>query len=90
MRVISCVNPLITAKPYPAVSGIDYWRVMPWEALCCAKFAAQYGPVTTDPFGVRLRSCHIVDVASMIRQIYGLGNTRALFGKAGRLSAYVP
>ena len=27
---------------------------MPWEALCFA--ASKYGPVTTDPFGVRLQS----------------------------------
>jgi hypothetical protein len=27
---------------------------MPWEALC--RMSSRYGPVTTDPFGVRLRS----------------------------------
>ena len=33
-------------------------RAMPWEALCLLEPIERYGPVTTDPFGVRLRSCH--------------------------------
>jgi hypothetical protein len=44
-----CEHPLITANPYPS----SWRRGMPWEALC---LHARYGPVTTDPFGVRLRS----------------------------------
>ena len=49
--------PLITAKPTPFASyqGRGHERrAMPWEALCLLR---RHGPVTTDPFGVRLRSC---------------------------------
>jgi hypothetical protein len=37
MEVIPYVDPLITAKPYPAASNQgrgDSRRAMPWEALC--------------------------------------------------------
>jgi LAGLIDADG endonuclease len=33
---------------------------MPWEALC---LKVRYGPVTTDPFGERLRSCQTLRIA---------------------------
>lgn len=53
---------------------------MPWEALCFEfeVSSSKYGPVTTDPFGVRLQSLsHPVRRIGMW-QIYGWGKTRAL------------
>jgi len=50
--------PLITANPYPAASSKEeataggQRRGKPSAAL------ERYGPVTTDPFGERLQSCH--------------------------------
>jgi hypothetical protein len=43
-------TPAHNGEPLPA---LQVRRGMPWEALC---LHARYGPVTTDPFGVRLRS----------------------------------
>ena len=50
MRATSCANPLITAKPNPVENGR---RGMPWEVLC---LELRYDPVTTEPFGARLRT----------------------------------
>jgi hypothetical protein len=63
MRVISCVNPAITAKPYPTVS-IRTRRELAGNAVGSPLPLRRYGPVTTDPFGERLQSCHSLDVAS--------------------------
>ena len=51
---------------------------MPWEALCLLEPIERYGPVTTDPFGVRLGSLSDPDGNVRVWQIYGPGNTRAL------------
>ena len=50
MGVIPCAHPLITVKPNPAEPGR---RAMPWEVLC---LFVRYDPVTTEPFGARLRT----------------------------------
>jgi len=50
-------------------------RVMPWEALCRLE---RYGPVTTDPFGVRLQLLSHRRLTVGGWQIYSWGNTRAL------------
>ena len=70
---IPCADPLITAEPTPAAfKGGDRRRVMPWEALC---FIAKYGPVTTDPFGVRLWS----------RPEHGQSTDRAIRGLSNKV-----
>jgi hypothetical protein len=50
-EVTPCDNPLITANPYPALAGGEC-RGKPSAS---SKKTAMDGPVTTDPFGVRLR-----------------------------------
>src|SRR5215211_6763024 len=64
MEAIPYVDPLITAKPYPAASNQgrgDSRRAMPWEALCRLW---RYGPVTTDPLWRGSSPCHCCDVQS--------------------------
>jgi hypothetical protein len=62
---IRCVNPAHNGEALTVCLDQgrgDRRRVMPWEALC--RSTKRYGPVTTDPFGVRLRSCHTRAIAS--------------------------
>jgi hypothetical protein len=62
---IRCVNPAHNGEALTVCLDQgrgDRRRVMPWEALC--RINKRYGPVTTDPFGVRLRSCHTRAIAS--------------------------
>jgi len=72
--------PLITAKPSLAPFKVRAGNAVGSPLL--HRNMVRYGPVTTEPFGVRLRSCHIHDLASMMWQIYGRGNTRALCDKS--------
>ena len=59
---------------------------MPWEALCRHW---RYGPVTTEPFGVRLQLLSHRRLTVCGWQIYSSGDPRALCDKLMSLRTYL-